>query len=59
MKPLETAREGWRCSGGMPGHAPGPPPWEEAVQGVASPWSMCVNRKHVGAPLFLGDVWVS
>lgn len=43
---------------GVPGQAPGPPPWEEAVQGAASPWSMCVSRKRVGAQLFLGGGWV-
>lgn len=42
MKPLEKGREGWRCSGGMPGQVPGPPPWEEAVQGAASPRSVYV-----------------
>lgn len=59
MELLERAREGWRCSGGMPAQAPGPPPQEEAVQGAASPWSVCVDRKHAGAQLFRGGVWVS
>lgn len=59
MKPLETAREGWHCSSGMPGQASVRAPWEEAVQGAASPWSACVNRERVGAQLFLGGIWVS
>lgn len=59
MKPLETAREGWHCSGGMLGQAPGPSPWEEALQGAVSPGSVCVNGEHDGTQLLLGGVWVS
>lgn len=38
---------------------PGPPTQKEAVQGAVPSWSMCVNEKHGGAQLFLGDGWVS
>lgn len=28
-------------------------------KGLSPPWSMCVNGKHGGTQLFLGDGWVS
>lgn len=57
MKPQDKPGKAGAALVGCPG--PDLPTWEEAVQGAVPPWSMCVNGKHSGAQLFLGDGWVS